>query len=1440
MLFLLFSEKDLQSKSRVKTEPNSKFISTQWEIHQQFMQSFDSQYSSNTKSSENIASISDTKEQRRKSQPLLLEMSDKSKSAHEVNFNIIAHSASGGQKTSLESNGTFFAREVEPNFTLKQRKDSLIDASIYLGAQIAKSSAISSLMPVFSDEHVPIAISNELAINCTERKTDILNYAFDRIWTLCEKNGANAEQKKLAQQNFEKVSAGYFVIGLADNSGIRNVSKYTKSEASRASEDERILNSNIELASQNGSVPAEHLGVSSGLYVFYDSQLWASGLDQLKLHSFAVSTYIQNGAYPKKGEEKSDQIFETQMQNLKVACDRYGTSLDASLQIAHEDLKSVYSDMQRLTSKIMQLANANGGSTQSIEAAYLQLMSDSQFESELNSLQTRLSELTFKYPIARRFGPGGTDEGKYTPESIASQVSKDFMSKDAIPGYMALDYAMSWIGRGMFVMPPPKAQLQEIEYITHNSDSKLFMDSVDGVTQNTGYISSFFTVRVYDNSLVSEYPQVMQERIRQAVNHANLSNAGVHVQDVKLQSGDNYTDYIVEIRAPFSFYSETQITEFSKEIFVPSSIYDPNSVPLKIYEVEASVSKTQNTPTQFKKATTVLPGWWDLKFGLTALPIFGTSKSFLLGTTNVTTEEQLGQRNWSTLGITQIFDNYFGYEKPSSVNIADTEYYRSYTYLFDRLGNPSRFSSTAQIPDILKNELGMIEKNGSFFLDDFDILTLDNIFEKYQNEIYSKYASQGIDDVLASDPDAKNIPSEIFKDMDKLKSWSPLHYELNKWSMLSALYSEALYRVDPDNTELKKLLTDRINFLEAQRILVYPKTLTPTNRKASALYANACNALVQMGEAIRENGLTFNYNWSEDSRLALSISTPQMLGGVFNPYIGLTDFGLSAKITDSYSAVINAHLNLYKKTGNDSIFKVDFAGELGFLYSPTTNYETDVAVFGALANIENVFYVSEDKKSASTIQSAVIALKSKLIPSRDADEIAICNEILKYSNPGSTDYDINTGGQCDREIQKLRNRLYSQKKFSGGTDADANILSGLYMNGLNTYHSFDNLGTGLIPFGHIRFPVYFEQKNLFGSKKEGEPADILNDITLRVNADVHLPPALYLSIAKLFVDKGSVSDYVLQGADMYTKNWVPAIPFCASLSKTLALSTDWATIIATNISGNLTSMTFNEVSLSADFRTDALIPGAISAFKLTTGLEGTGIGSLDFTTHAHTAVYNELYVFGLHSKLQANLFSMLKQAASSTSGNTWLANVGVSIGFSVDLGSSGGRKSTVNSGQNMRNLDMYMPSIPRTTPRSQYLDATPTKEKEPAIDQAPLNSKSTNDSGESGDSNNELKNNSKRANGSESNIPAQKSAPLQKEVNQKEREQNSGSNKNSTEGSKLQSSKTTKKSSENKNESQEEKSTKKTQKKKESKVPEFEYEYTSPDFEELELENEER
>jgi len=428
------------------------------------------------------------------------------------------------------------------------------------------------------------------------------------------------------------------------------------------------------------------------------------------------------------------------------------------------------------------------------------------------------------------------------------------------------------------------------------------------------------------------------------------------------------------------------------------------------------------------------------------------------------------------------------------------------------------------------------------------------------------------------------------------------------------------------------------------------------------------------------------------------------MGGIFNPYVGVKEIGLAAKVTDAQSVMASAYLNLYKTKGDNSLFRIDFAGEVGLMYSPVEKYPYNEAISSALGALNTAFYVPFDQKDPARIQDAVVRIKNLLDSEIDADAIALahCNSILKYTNPGSADFDIKSGGQADREIQLLTNKLYSDGRFSGGM----NILTGMYGDGVNTYMSFDNLGSSVVPFGNIRIPMYFEQSKVFGD----------DNLKLKVNADIFLPPAAYISLAKLFspslTQKGSVSNYVLEGADMYTQNWMPVVAYTANLSKTLSIAAGYALEAGAKAVGDLGSLSFSELSLYGDFRTDKLIPGAVSAFKLSTGLEGTGLGSMDFTTRGQLGIGTQTEILGLETQINAQLFSMFRQGAShGGKGSVWLANYGLSIGLNVSLDSDK-RETQIPTSQFSRSLDMKMHKIVVPTDSQDVLETTPAKSQE--------------------------------------------------------------------------------------------------------------------------------
>jgi len=761
----------------------------------------------------------------------------------DVYFSATYYNAAGGLSVDSDLFNEFVPRSVATSFNFDKTHTQEISKCMYVGEEISKFIINNAFGPV--DRHyagmenlikaTASDISKELEggdwKNIAEYvgsdgHSGILAFCRDRILShLNECADLSAKKKAKIEMSVRNLAeCPIQANSMADNCGEPEFGAFAKEDflskpnKRQQEAEDAILNSNITVTIkeadqvnrqlgllQEGAGAREYSGVCS---IYYDSRYWSSGTGlailegQTRMHVTTVE-----GAFLAANPDPrylALPIYERCKQNLLSASPNYSSSVQTVLS----ELNSIEDELSKLNNEMQKYARSKNPNTKllpaDLDAAYDHLLSsDSDFASRLDAVHARLSAFTKKYAIARLYGSGGPKYNKkdqaqhvLTPTSVAKGVfgRADALPAEQVAGYMAMDYAMNYLGRGLPITIAGDRTLQKIEYEVDPKDARVTMGINND--RNHGQVQVILQVK-YDKkkSVVVEDEGQTEADIRLALAPALQSSGATidAVRGIRVIEDSQYRIYSVPILRDFTIKSEADAQALNIKIEVPTSINNPGSRRLTLLELTASTFNF-DMATDIKEPDKPKYFSMELQGGLSHTNIQGNRKNLAKGgdLSNAYTGSELtdqAHRDTSTGGIVDLASMI------SHDPLLDWYHARRATYFSDRNKSPYEWASSG----ILSSDAAAFNTPENLSLNsDAYLSSFKKAFDPNVDKYIKAGFTGGLDDILKQDKDLADKPHDFLDNLANIrKDISPLYANLAYWSLYKGALLQNLQFASP-------------------------------------------------------------------------------------------------------------------------------------------------------------------------------------------------------------------------------------------------------------------------------------------------------------------------------------------------------------------------------------------------------------------------------------------------------------------------------------------------------------------------------------------------------------------------------------------------------------------------------------------------------------------
>ncbi|MFH1095418.1 MAG: hypothetical protein V1728_04330 [Candidatus Micrarchaeota archaeon] len=1019
--------------------------------------------------------------------------------------------------------------------------------------------------------------------------------------------------------------------------------------------DDDLLNQNLLLTMHEADFVKERFGVQSNCSIYYDSRYWSYGtglgilLDQASIHAKTIDGVFLS---PSPDPRYSVLPVDTYVDNMKSASGRYNNGADyrPSVQKVKDELDGIHSDLQKLYSQTIESAGADL-SEKGIDAAFARLYSsDSAFRSGLDDAHKRLLSFQVKYATARRYGPGGDE---YSAKSVAPMaiVKNVFGSSDALPageaaGYMAADYAMNYIGRGITISLPANLTLQKADYVVDQKTSKVAM----GINSNpnSGEASVLVQVRMDKaKSIVEEDPDQMSQDIRRALEPA-LAEQGARIDPrsgVRFSDDGQYRIYSVPVLKDFTITSREQVKSLHLIIQVPTTFYSTGDERLTVLDLSARVSDVGD-PNYVPP--TVVPS--NFRFGLSG----GLSTTWLSGTTkqlgkggtinnwNSPKEDPIGERNQSAGGNLDFY-SMVGYNP-----MKDLLHCYFGTYWSDRHQRPEYWLGRGLF-DADASPLIAAYRAGQYASTDLFKSAALGIFEQNVDSYVKNGYTANLFDELSAHPYMKDKPKDFLDSLGKIREWSPMHADLSRWSLYQGFLLSLKIGLDPKVPEQQKLLNvidDEIKYAKARYISTPVNALAPDYLSGVAMLGDIYESLMRINQAAREQGLSAIFFFDEpvagrESRLRLTFS--RGIGpkdeNYFSQVITHPGASMALKVNNGTMLMLDYMVNLYKSKGDKSVFRFDFYAEINLNFAQNfKKYEYNSAVQQAFSRantaqpmgVYDLFlehHQDPDNLNFYALSQAAQTLKDNL-GADDVDGRTMCNRLIALCDVNNPDVS-NRGKQVSDLITSdsgLREHILSPM-YLGGETSDTEAVEGNYVNGLAQYVGRDYLPIGTpVPLPVLGVTFHFEEdKSSLGGLLPQLGVDPQSAaLRLDIRGMLCAPGALTALLASPFVPNGSVAAQAMDQSAQLFRNPIPPLLFQIQLDRAFEVSANYGLQTGLYLAGDASAFRLSHVGVSVE--QDVRVPGLNTLVSLnTTGsFSGLAIGRLAPSAQASLSTYTQI------------------------------------------------------------------------------------------------------------------------------------------------------------------------------------------------------------------------
>ncbi|MFH0927607.1 MAG: hypothetical protein V1822_03440 [Candidatus Micrarchaeota archaeon] len=1216
-MFMSRSGKEKPNAPSEKTGQVVDDIPTQWELYKSHLSSLSnaSRTSLTSSTSEIIAAQIKNSSENQFWQSALIPIETKNGETipTALNFSIKAHSASGAEVLNTRWENKFVSRDVAPHFHLGKKQDEQLIQSFMAGLEITSSICKNAGWPSLFDEAKIDSATNLLETRIrakyegNPRAQGLFDFAKKQIPLVYSKEQVLPDVLKTISDGVGSLMDGFQIVGYASNDAVPDkdlYSLYSSPGKKKSSEDitsdrmlaqQRILIRNISLAEENSEASGKYLGLPSSASIYYNSTYWDSiyGIAilarQMRLHAQTAKDAFSNedgaGAqYPGKGTKIADENFNSKLSALRQAAVVYGVGLGQSLDTAIAELDKICALTEGILQNIginLKQLEASDYSAELDKAFARKMDSNPELKKSILEAQLLLGEFTVKYAVARQFGTnhedGSANSSTRGLEAWVNGVSDDsnWLPLKSVPGLIAMNYAMDYVGRGSDFLPPSQLPILDMQYLVDKENSVPVMGKDAGFDDpNTGYARILWVVRINEaTSLVRENEGQFKEQLAKMAKSAN-PGTDMYVQEgVQVKHFPGHTDYVVEIRDPFSVKTEKEANSFSSKIYVPRSIYDPSAGSLLLYEMGSQMQSSAPRIIEEKDRDPYFGLF--ARVGLTANPDFRTTdqKAFSTLGTNLGKDAKLGEaeilnrRNISAAAIKDLYYGIFGLKRYDDA-ITD----RRLTYLKDRAPSQYDAMSWDLIGTILRDNFGDNLGSG------FNRRSFDSCISGSMDTFIKEYLTENLANEIASDPVLKGTPGDFLDSYEKINAWSPIDAELLKWTIrLGALLraKQALGGNAPS------WLEDEITTSESKMISAPINYILPDSRSANAFWSYSCNSLVELSRAFRHQGMTLGMQFGDTGMLQLTAS-PSLLGtgGIFNPSFKPQGMGATAQFDNVNAYGINAVLDLYKKESS-SAFPLGAIRLIADYYDilPTGRqyYSYNASINQQLSQIGAEFAKPASARDAppGKIYSAAVSLKQLFGHYNDAYASGICNEIMHFCNPADpANYDIATGGRAWAAYNALYSHVSQDPKYKGGVATDSSFSFMDYATAKNTYSSKDPLTFASQMAGMVRAEFEFEQK-IPGF------LDISGVFTV-----YPIPPALAAAVASATISGGHAKEVfrkTMADLPQFSQNWMIPANLEVYLKHNFALSANSIITAGANFQGSVSAFKANEIGGFANY-----------------------------------------------------------------------------------------------------------------------------------------------------------------------------------------------------------------------------------------------------------------
>ena len=1032
----------------------------------------------------------------------------------------------------------------------------------------------------------------------------------------------------------------------------------------------------------SGKGPAPDIG--SNIAVYYDSRYWSSGqgmsmlLSQVRTHAKTMEEAFLSST----ADARYLQLpLDTYKSNLVSASNQYSNSGDftASIRAVTAEMRVYESSLATLYGEVEAYAKSQAGSgakigAKEIDAAFSHLYaSDASFKSHLDAVHVAVSGFTKKYSVARLYGPGGSKSNQNTsPTAVAKGLFGDpkALPQEQIAGYMAADYAMNYIGRGMDISVGGDITLQKIDFVTDQKDSKVVMGI--GGKPNSGQATSVLVFRVdKDKSIVVEDPDQMKEDITTPLAPA-LSARGAFIdtkKGISFSETGQYRIYSVPIASNFTLKTKADANALDIQIDIPSSFYSKSSELIPVLKL------TAKTPDLSERGIITgpdeEPGYFaaEVRAAVSGTNIVGNRKQFARGGSidNASGSELTGQisRDESTGAIQDLFSAVsYDYLSKSPVNS------RLATYYSDFNKRPEDWVAS----NLMQSDASDFNKNNSN-LSPSDYLaafkkTIDKKIDSYIKEGIGENASEAIknDKKLAGvSPDSMNSIADI-------ESWSPLHSHLAYWSAYKGALIQLKQTLDPSNPVSKQLI-DKIDGeikIAAARYVSSPiNDLAPDVRRGVEAQGDMYEAMMRVNAAAREQGISAIFyfkTFGRQTRLQATLS--QGIGptddNILAQVVTSPQAGINAKLSNATMLLFDYLINLANYKNDDTLFRMDFHVEFNLTLVPNyRKYDYNYGVQSLWSNGQSGVFdifaahrLDPENIGFAALQEAATLLLAKLLPDDRAGR-SLCRDIISLCD--QTHVVNNRGQALADKIAKL-DAIIKSPKYLGGTTSDFIVKEGTYNNNADKYIGRDALPiNGPIPDFIARVDFHFEKENtsLFGLLPLVGVDPESAGIRAKVTGSVFLPVAFDTLVTSPWIPSNSVAGMVRDQAKQVFWNWVPPVNFRAQLDKAINVTSNYVVSVGGYIAGDATAAVVNDVGI--DVKNALAIPSlnTILSLDLTGRLIGLQLGELA-PSYEVRAGFDTKFTENL--RLNAQFYDMFRQYPHG-SANCFGFNVGLSLYF---------------------------------------------------------------------------------------------------------------------------------------------------------------------------------